>query len=283
MGTAAGLPVMDQWRTHLRSHFAGGAFELPVLPDVAVKILQSSNDTEVDIDELCELILRDQILASHVIRLANSALFSMGRKINSLEQALLRLGLFTLRELVSAVAFRSRLFSVPEYEALGEELWRTSAATGAFCREIATLRQCDRERMFLCGLLHAVGKPVALLGILDVKKKHALPLDIPTTVQLMEEFHVDVGGQLATKWSLPDAVIEVIGCYQHPEMAEHFRDEASTVALARFLALAAIGAKEDTPAPEAPIVSVGIGQEDYESLWSKRDKVISFATALGGN
>jgi HD-like signal output (HDOD) protein len=273
--------VLERARQHLRSHFARGSFALPVLPDVAAKILQTSNDPEVDIADLCGLVLRDQILASHVLRLANSALFSTGRKINSLEQALLRLGLFTLRELVCAVAFRSHLFCVPEYEPIAVDLWRTSAATAAFCREISTLRLRDRETMFLCGLLHAVGKPAALLGIIDIKRTHALPLDMATTLQLMEEFHVEVGAQIAEKWLLPDAVIEVIRCYQQPQNAKVFQSEAIVVALARAMAVAACSAQQDTPPPDLQIDNAGIDQLQYQQLWEKRDKIISFATALG--
>jgi HD-like signal output (HDOD) protein len=273
---------LDDWRTHLRQHFEKGEFDLPVLPDVAVKILQGATDELVDIDELCALIHRDQMLASHVLRLANSALFSTGRKIVSLEQALLRLGLITLRELVSAVAFRSRLFCVPEYESMGGELWRCSAATAAFCREIASIQQCDRESLFLCGLLHAVGKPIALLGILDVRKKYSLPLESATALLLVEEFHMDLGARLASRWSLPDAVAEVIVCYQQPEKAGEFRSEAMLVALARHLALAAVSAKEDAPPPgDLPQLPEDMTPDDLSRLWGRREKMLSFADALG--
>jgi HD-like signal output (HDOD) protein len=89
-----------------------GQLRLPVLPTVAVELLASVNDDNSDARSLAARVQRDPSLAAHVLRVANSARFAPKEPIVSLSQAIGRLGLATLREIVLSVAVKGSAFDV---------------------------------------------------------------------------------------------------------------------------------------------------------------------------
>ena len=67
--------------------------ELPVMPRVASKVFTLTNDPKSEVSDLSKLIHSDQSIASHVLRIANSAAYGGGEQIVSLQQAVTRLGM----------------------------------------------------------------------------------------------------------------------------------------------------------------------------------------------
>ena len=154
---------------HLETRIASGALELPILPHVASQVLAMSTSDESNARSLAELLHRDQAIAAHVLRVANSPLYRPQVPIVSLQQAISRLGLTTLREIVITVSMQSRMFNVPSYATEARALWQHAAYTAAYASNIA--RRCRRnaESAFLGGLLHDVSKPVLLLALADLQ------------------------------------------------------------------------------------------------------------------
>ena len=89
-----------------------GELELPLLAEKTSRLLSMCKDPDCSTRELAELIRMDQSIASHVLRMANSPMYSCGIRIVSLQQAVARLGLATLREIILIVSCRGRVFDV---------------------------------------------------------------------------------------------------------------------------------------------------------------------------
>ena len=70
--------------------------QLPSIPDVASKILNMSNDPNVSFKKISELISQDQAITANILKLCNSAYFSKGKEIDSIDRALVILGEKTL-------------------------------------------------------------------------------------------------------------------------------------------------------------------------------------------
>ena len=103
--------------------------ELPFLPETAAEVVASCNSGDCDARELAELLQRDQSLASHVLRVANSAAYAPKEAIVSLQQATSRLGVATICEIAIAVSLHGNVFRVPGHKVRVRELWIHSATS----------------------------------------------------------------------------------------------------------------------------------------------------------
>jgi putative nucleotidyltransferase with HDIG domain len=213
-----------------------GQLRLPVLPTVAVELLASVNDDNSDARSLAARVQRDPSLAAHVLRVANSARFAPKEPIVSLTQAIGRLGLATLREIVVSVAVKGSTFDVMGHEAYVDQLWRHALLTGRLAQEIARARRANVEAAFLCGLLHDIGTPVALQGLVDLCKEVGARPSEPTLQQTAAALHQEIGAMLIERWKLPEWVHAAVRFHHHPDDAPKHHDLVRTTALADALA-----------------------------------------------
>src|ERR1700730_6976778 len=81
--------------------------DLPAMPVVAHKVMAMVGDEHTTPADLQRVIAADPALAGHILKVANSALFSRARAVSTLSQAILNLGYSTIRSLVIASSVRS--------------------------------------------------------------------------------------------------------------------------------------------------------------------------------
>jgi HD-like signal output (HDOD) protein len=232
----------DVLRRRVADRLGTGTITLPLLPQVASQVLALTSQPNVDALQLSSLIHRDPALAGQVLRIANSPAYMPSMPIVSLQQAVARLGMETVTEIVLAASLQSGTFKVPGYEAALKRLWRHGLGSGLFAKEIARLLRSNVESAFLCGLLHAVGKPALLQVVADAQRdrNHERgtrgPLSDEVLRELLAEFHTGVGLRIATSWALPQAVVNAIAFYAAFEGAQANRREAAVACLADLFA-----------------------------------------------
>ena len=183
--------------------------DLPMLSETAAKLLRICNDKDRPPSELAECIRMDPSLASHVLRIANSAMYSGGTPIVSLQQAVARLGIFKLREIALLVSCQERVFDVKAFDAEVKESFRQSLRVGVVSQELARVRRLNVEDAFLCGLLHDVGRPIVLQLIVDYEDQD-LTADREACIDAVEHFRAHVAGNLIEAWKLPHDVAEAV-------------------------------------------------------------------------
>ena len=132
--------------------------DLPVLPQVAGKVMALANDPAADAARLSALIHQDQALAAHVLRIANSPAYMPRTPIASLQHAVAMLGVNQLSEIAVTISLKSVTVKIPGHEADVRQLWRHAL-----------------ESAYLCGLLHAVGKPVVLKTVTTIAAEMHIP------------------------------------------------------------------------------------------------------------
>ncbi len=213
-----------------------GQLELPVLPAVASEVLAFVDSEDADARALARLVQRDPSMAAHVLRVANSARYAPTEPIVSLTQAIGRLGLATLREIAVSVAVRVAVFKVAGHEALVEGLWAHAQATATVAREIARARGANVEAAFLSGLLHDIGAPIVLQGLVDVREQEGLTTTEAGVQEAIDTLHAYVGAELVRRWELAAWVAQSALHHHTPEEAEEAEDVVRTVALADALA-----------------------------------------------
>ncbi|MBT8149271.1 MAG: HDOD domain-containing protein [Gammaproteobacteria bacterium] len=195
----------------LEQRIQAGDIDLPVLPTVSAEVLALSRSDAADAGSLAQLIQNDQALAGHVMRMANSAAYSPQGKIQTLQQAIAKLGMRQLGQMALTVSVGQSVFNVDEQmQAIAQRLWRHSLACAAWSRELARISRANTEVAFLCGLLHQIGKPVVLRALAQLQQQRATQCAYEEQVALIEKYHKLLGANLALRWQLPDAVLESI-------------------------------------------------------------------------
>ncbi len=226
----------DQVRAELASLVERGQVDLPMLPEHAAQVVALAGRPESNAATLSRLIMNDQALAAQVMKVARSAAYQPASPINSLQHAVAWLGLGEVSDIAFTAAVQGRLLAVPGQRERAQHMWKVAVAAAIWSREIAALSRRYSAVTYLCGLLHDVGKPIALMASSDVATRLGLYLDDDDYEGLIHEFHGPLGALLAERWKLPAAVSACIRCWPDYETAEEYADEVPVVHLAHHVA-----------------------------------------------
>lgn len=257
--------------------------ELPVLPQVAGRVMALAGDPSADAARLSALIHQDQALAAHILRIANSPAYMPRTPIVSLQHAVAMLGVNQLSEIAVAVSLKSGTIQVPGYEANIQQLWRHALASGAYAKEIARLRRYNVESAYLCGLLHAVGKPVVLKTVTTIAAEMHITLKPSTLISFLEGYHSRVGTLIAGEWALPPQVAEAIAYYWVYEQAPSHKQEAMMTCLADRLAtyiLIPDSFDDSSLRNHSVFADLNLYPNDIDTLLSLKEKVLNLVDTM---
>ncbi len=282
IATEADNKALEACRGILQNRIESGEISLPVLPEVAGRVVELTNQADADIGELSTLIHQDQALAGHVLRIANSALYGSSVTIVSLQQAVTRLGTRLLGEIAIAVSLQSDVFAVTAYHDIVRDLWRHSLASGVYGKEVARVRRSNVEGQFLCGLLHGVGKPVVLQLIVEAIDSCNFNLTRDQIISLMDELHSSIGEKLCLEWNLPEMVRITCVYYRDYSNAPDYGEQVAMTYLSDRLAMWLIDPKlsEEALQNDPVFAALNLYPDEVESLLSKRDEVVETVSAL---
>ncbi len=212
------------WR--LSQRIESGKLDIPMLPPTSVAALEMVNRPSVEVRQLVEAIERDPLIASELLRMANSALYATAAEASSVQQAVMRVGLKTVRNVIFGAAMKSSLGNARRLNEYAEEVWRQAQAVAIVARTLSGSAGIDREQGYLIGLLHDLGK-IALLGMLQTEMKDMGRLTPALVGRAFRTFHERAGRAMALDWKLPAEIVSVAGC--HHDFAanvEHPREAA---------------------------------------------------------
>ncbi len=201
--------------------------DLPLLPQVAAQLLQMTYANQANAQKFADVVHQDQLLAGYVLRVVNSSTFARRAEVKSLKQAVTLLGISFLKDIAVACALGTRVFKAPGQMALISRMWRHALASAHFAKELDELAQSGENSAYLCGLLHEIGKPLALKSMIDIATELGLRLDERLVAGLIDETHLSFGKLLAQRWQLPEWVAACIEHHQDPIPATHFAYEVS--------------------------------------------------------
>ncbi len=196
--------------THLRATFADPKYNPPRLSAVALRLMEMSRRPNVPVAEIVRTLEQDQLLVGQVLRRANSAQFGATEPTHSLHQAVVRLGLRPLRDLVFQVTMNMRVFRSPGYSDAMDRLRVHSIAVAETARALAWAIQFEADDAYLCGLLHDVGTAGILIAVGDAPRgKRPPPLDLIWPA--VREVHEEAGEAMCRLWQLPVDVQRAVG------------------------------------------------------------------------
>lgn len=199
--------------------------DLPAMPHVASEALQKIGDPNSRAEDIQKVLAQDPALAARILKLANSSFYARSRAIATLRDAVVVIGLKTVRALVLASVTRDLFDPFGLTEKL---LWEHAVGCGLAARTIAVvLRYSRTEECFLAGLLHDVGKMILLTHRPEPMRRIIEEVyndpELSFAVLERESFgfdHADVGLLLAEKWHFPEEIVEAIACHHRPASAK---------------------------------------------------------------
>lgn len=269
----------------LKKRVESGDLDLPMLPAVGTQVLDLTQNEDSDARDLANLIQNDQSLASYVMKVANSAAYSSFGQIQTLQQAIAKLGMKNVAQMALTMTVGQSVFKAdPVTQEITEYLWRHSLACALWAREIARVSRINTEVVFLNGLLHQIGKPVALHTIVSLIEDDSQLPDRDTLLAIIEQYQKVIGVNLARRWNLPESVVETINYIDEFYAAPHARLEVTTVNAARLLADLSLargpstGGVEvlsfaDALADQSVFNELNLYEEDIQALEAKREIV----------
>ena len=179
------------------------------------------------------------MLAGGVLAIARSVHYQRTVRVGSLWEALARIGLNQLREIVVQAAMDLRVFRSSRYRACMESLRDHCRATAHLCRLVSRYTPMDEEQSFLAGLLHDVGIAGILLVLGDVERGQQAR-DLGALWPSIHDAHCRAGACMVQRWDPGAGTAMAVGHHHRVSIDGHPHPMAAVVCVAESLA-AAVG------------------------------------------
>lgn len=258
----------------LLATFRSPQYQPPTLPTTALELLELSRRSDVEFAQVLSLLERDSVVASQVLRKSQAAFYAGRQPVRSLHEAIVRLGLATLRDMFMEVVFKNDVFRAPGYDEPMRTLQRHSTAVAYVARKLCerTGHTAEGQHAFLCGLLHDIGMAMCLIVLADKKKappenaKDTTPAPFDKIWPAVLKAHEPAGGILGHLWGLPSEINVVLSSHHRvsTRAREHVLAAAVSVAdwIVSEMGFAVSG--EVTERPQEAILVLGLSDSVLE-------------------
>jgi putative nucleotidyltransferase with HDIG domain len=200
------MPIKGQSEQGVRLPWAH--LRIPPFPQVAIRILQLTNNEDVSMSQLSALISSEPAFSSEVLTIANSALYSGRFPVTSVLQAVAVLGTKNLRGLCLTVGVRAYLGDSLNNQSL-RAMWRHSLACALIAQQLARAGSMPSGEAYTAGILHDIGR-LALAVISAKEYASLLETHIGSASSVLQAErdlfgfdHCEVGQHLIRDWKLP--------------------------------------------------------------------------------
>ncbi|MCK5310762.1 MAG: HDOD domain-containing protein [Desulfobacteraceae bacterium] len=197
---------------------------MPSLSTTISMVLKVCNSPDTTANDLNRVISLDPVLTGNVLKLINSAFYSMRDRVTSLTKAIIMLGMNTIKNLAISTAILGTLNKAKSVKTSSiDAFWEHSICVGTAAKIIASMPELglkNKDEFFVAGLLHDIGK-IPLIScfpenyLLVEKAVHEEGVAI---IRAENKFlninHSQIGKKVAAKWGIAGSIYETI-CYHH--------------------------------------------------------------------
>ena len=196
---------------------------LPTLPAVALQVLDLTQRAEVDVAQIAAVVTRDPALSARILKTINSSFYARRNPVGTIGQAIVMLGLQTVKTLVLGFSLVPTLVAKASVGFDRDAYWRRSlhAATSARALAARAGMAAQQEEAFLAALLADVG--VLVLDQTFGPAYHAAHVAATSHVELADRersaigaTHAEVAEMLAAAWRLPPILAEPMAFHHEP-------------------------------------------------------------------
>ncbi|MBN1696960.1 MAG: HDOD domain-containing protein [Spirochaetales bacterium] len=195
---------------------------LPSFPDTILYLQKLTADPEVDINEIAKHIKADPALTAELLKLVNSPIYRVAKRIERIADAVKLVGMRALRNIL--YSYGTQTILEKKYREM-KELWEHSFRVATYAYNIARnngLRGDVLDDVFIGGILHDLGKIILSSlhpDVVDKIVKYCIEKGI--SINLVEDItvglnHAETGAQMAEKWSFPKQLVAAIRWHHEP-------------------------------------------------------------------
>ncbi len=201
---------------------------IPSNPKIVLDINHEMNKIKIDFKVIAELVEKDVALSAKVLKIANSPFFST-RKSDTIEQALLVLGITNFYNIIVTAALRESVDNYSTNKAFNDKFLKHSSMVAHTARFIAKkIKSPLIEMAYMAGLFHDCAVPLFVKKYKDYEEIAGLamgtvPIDalkgnyksiIGLEEQRYSTNHCIAGYMVARSWHLNETICDAI-CYHH--------------------------------------------------------------------
>lgn len=198
--------------------------DLPTIPAAALAVMQEAALATSTASSVANHIAQDHALTARVLRLANSAYYGLSRQVDDLQEAVVVLGMRSVRNLAIVASTYPWLSVALKGYGLGPKMmWTHSFAVAVAAQLLARKSgKADEDVAFTAGLLHNLGKLAMsiwlekrLNAMLQYAMRENLTFD-EVERKLFGYDHADVGAYLGETWNLPASLVGAMRYHHQP-------------------------------------------------------------------
>ena len=200
--------VAGSWRGHglvtrLIKQMRGGGLAIPPMPGIAVKIRRALEKDDYSMAGIAAIISADPAIAGRLIRVANSAIFGGQSACQTVQDALVRLGIARSQNIVMTLATKDLFVAkAPHLKERMLKRWRHAIDIAALCAVLAKMTPgLDGDRALLLGLLHEIG------GLPVIREAEGFPelADTPGVLdEILSGLVPEISGVVLEQWGFQE-------------------------------------------------------------------------------
>jgi HD-like signal output (HDOD) protein len=188
---------------------------LPTLPEIALKVREAADDPDINLNKMSDIIGHDPALSMGMLKVANSAVLGRSVKVETINQAVTRIGLRQIKSIATAMALEQVFVS--ENEIVGmymKKSWEKTIDVASVA--IALMRTYLQENkhssltldtLTLAALVHNIG----VLPILTEAEKHQDVFANPTFLQqAIIKLASDIGAEVTIAWGFSQEFTDLV-------------------------------------------------------------------------
>ena len=224
------------WQDWIESGDWRGSHDIamPMQPSLVPHVMPLVADKDASVLRIARVISKEQVLATRVLRLANSAYSAPVHEITTINDAIVRMGTAAVRNVVLAVCFASRPAN-DVYGERGRQLADHGVGTAYLARLIAEYAGVDPDEAFMHGLLHDIGKLLLLKLSADFARVGGVAPSGAEMEAFVAERHAALGADVLSRWQLPAQLQEPVRFHHDPAGAGTYRSFAEVAYVANRL------------------------------------------------
>ncbi len=260
-----------------------GMLDLVPLPQAYIRIRQVVDDAQASLREIADVVGSDPALTARVLRLANSAYFSLSSPVDSIEHAVRVLGMNQVHDMALAMSAVGSLSHLRADTFDIHTFWRMSIYAAVSARNFAVdCRLPVPSRLFVAGLMHNIGNlviahelPQAFAECRQQACASERPYHEVQRATLGYDY-ADVGAELMRQWRLPEALVEPVALHTRPvgEVAPEHQLVAAVMQMAATTARASMWqSAESEPIPDFEPQAVSLTQQDEDAIEAHMQRV----------
>jgi HD-like signal output (HDOD) protein len=192
----------------IRADITRNDIELPTLPEVALQVREAVESEDTDTETVANVVAKDAALSVRLLQVANSPLYRARTEIDSIPQAVTRLGLKMVRSLVVSLAMK-QIFQATS-DALDRQfrrVWDDSLQVAAISRVLAgNVAELENEQAMLGGLIHNIG---ALPILTKIDARWGFDADETVIKALIDDLAPGIGEQILRHWNFSESLASI--------------------------------------------------------------------------